>query len=50
MRTGAVSRYKLTTEPEICHGADVYWQADAGVRVQLLAEIYLESRSKMQKP
>ncbi len=29
-----VSRYKRTTEPQICHDAEALWRAVVGVRVQ----------------
>jgi hypothetical protein len=44
MRTGAVSRYKLPTKPQISHVAEFYWRAAAGVRVQRFAENYQGSR------
>jgi hypothetical protein len=43
MRTGAVSRYKRTTKPEICHGAEVLLRAAARIMVQELAEGFLKS-------
>ena len=34
------SRYKFVTEPVICHGAEVYWRADARIRVPRTRKIF----------
>ena len=46
MGTGAVSRYKVVSEPEICHGAEFKLRADERIRVQRPLQIYLGCRSK----
>jgi len=46
MGTGAVSRYKVVSEPEISHGAGFKLRADASVRVQQPLQICLWCRSK----
>jgi hypothetical protein len=40
---------QFVSEPEICHGAGFKLTAGAGVRVQELLQIFLESRSKSKK-
>ncbi len=43
MRTGAVSRYKQTTEPQNCHDAEASWRAVEGVQVQRFVVHKIES-------